>query len=79
MGIKTGIYYFTWYNEQRWTEAPITGTPLLGQYDSSDPSIISWQLDLLRYCGIDYVIFELIPEDDWGFATVERGIDAAVA
>ena len=79
MGIKTGIYYFTWYNAQRWKEAPVKDTPLMGQYDSSDPSIISWQLDLIRYCGIDYVIFELIPEDDWGFATVERGIDAAIA
>jgi hypothetical protein len=79
MGIKTGIYYFTWYNEQRWKEAPVRDAPLVGQYDSSDPSIISWQLDLIRYCGIDYVIFELIPESDWGFATVERGIDAAIA
>ena len=79
MGIKTGIYYFTWYNEQRWKEAPVKDTPLLGQYDSTDPSIISWQLDLIRYCGIDYVIFQLIPEDDWGFATVERGIAAAIA
>jgi hypothetical protein len=79
MGIKTGIYYFTWYNEQRWKEAPVKDTPLLGQYDSTDPSIVLWQLDLIRYCGIDYVIFQLIPEDDWGFATVERGIDTAIA
>jgi hypothetical protein len=79
MGIRTGIYYFTWYNEQRWKEAPFKDAPLLGQYDSSDPSIISWQLDLIRYCGIDYVIFQLIRDDDWGFATVERGIDAAIA
>ena len=66
MSLKTGIYYFTWYNEQRWNEAPVKDTPLLGRYDSSDPSIISWQLDLIRCCGIDYVIFELIPESDWG-------------
>jgi hypothetical protein len=79
MGIKTGIYYFTWYNEQRWREAPVKHTPLLGQYDSSDPAIVWWQLDLIRYCGLDYVVFELIPEDDWGFATVERGIDTAIA
>ena len=79
MSIQTGIYYFTWYNEQRWREAPVKDTPLLGQYDSSDASIISWQLDLIRYCGIDYVIFELIPAGNWGFATVERGIDTAIA
>jgi hypothetical protein len=79
MSIKTGIYYFTWYNEQRWNEVPATDTPILGQYDSADPSVISWQLDLIRYCGIDYVIFQLIPDDDWGFATVERGIGVAIA
>ncbi len=79
MGVKTGIYYFPWYNEQRWKEAPFKYTPLLGPYDSSDPAIIAWQLDLIRYCGIDYVIFELVPEGDWAFATVERGIDGAIA
>src|SRR6266498_3437311 len=78
MAIKTGIYYYTWYNEERWKEAGFKYTPLVGQYDSGDPAIISWQLDLIRYCRIDYVIFELIPEDDWAFATVERGIDAAI-
>ena len=79
MGVKTGIYYFPWYNEQRWKEAPFKYTPLLGRYDSSDPAIIAWQLDLIQYCGIDYVIFELVPEGDWAFATVERGIDGAIA
>lgn len=78
MHIKTGIYYFVWYNGQRWKEAPFKGAPLLGRYDSSDPSIISWQLDLIRYCGIDYVIFVLVPEDDWSFGTVGRAIDAAI-
>jgi hypothetical protein len=76
---QTGIYYFTWYNEQRWKEGHVRYTPLLGRYDSSDHSVIKWQIDLLRYCGIDYVIFELNPETDWGFASLERGINAAIA
>jgi hypothetical protein len=79
MATPTGIFYFTWYNEQRWTEARFRYTPLLGRYDSSDPSVVAWQIDLIRYCGIDYVIFELNPEADWGFATLERGIETAIA
>ena len=27
MGVKTGIYYFTWYNAQRWAEAPVPSSP----------------------------------------------------
>lgn len=78
MPVTTGIYYFVWYNERRWKEAPFSGAPLLGRYDSSDPFVISWQLDLIRHCGIDYVIFVLVPEDDWAFGTVGRAIETAL-
>jgi len=51
---------------------------VLGLYDSADASVVAWQLDLIRYCGVDYVIFEMNPETDWGFPTVEQGIEAGV-
>jgi hypothetical protein len=76
--IKTAVYFYPWYNEQRWKEAPRKHTPSIGEYHSDDPSVIAWQFDLINYCGFDYVIFELVPESDWCFKTVERSIELAV-
>jgi hypothetical protein len=75
---KFGIYFYPWYNAQRWKEAPRKYTPLIGEYDSTDPNIIEWQLDLIKSCGIDYVIFELIPQYDWCFETVSKSIEIAI-
>jgi len=72
---KVGVYYYPWYNPQRWREAPIKYTPLIGEYDSDDPSVIDWQIEMMKYCGIDYVIFELVPEKDWCYKTVEKSIE----
>ncbi len=77
--LKFGIYYYPWYNKTRWAEAPRVGTPTLGEYDSTDPTVVKTQMDLIIDCGFDYVIFELVPTTDWCFETVDRSIDIAIS
>lgn len=76
--MQFGIYYYPWYNKQRWAEAPRICTPTLGEYDSTDPAVVKEHMDLIADCGFDYVIFELVPTTDWCFQTVDRGIDLAI-
>ncbi len=38
--VQFGIYYYPWYNKQRWAEAPRICTPTLGEYDSTDPAVV---------------------------------------
>jgi hypothetical protein len=64
---KFGVYFYPWYNRQRWQEAPKNHVPIIGEYDSRDLEVIRWQADLIASCGFDYVTFEVVPLDDWCF------------
>ncbi len=77
--MKFGIYFYPWYNRQRWREAPRQHTPLIGEYDSTSSSVIKWQMDLIEWCGFDYVVFEIVPLVDWCFETVIKAIEGAVS
>jgi hypothetical protein len=35
-------------------------------------------MDMIIGCGFDYIIFELVPVNDWCFATVDQSIDIAI-
>lgn len=67
MKTEFGIYYYPWYNAKRWAQHPRKKTPLLGEYDSLDDTTIDNHLDLLLKLGIDYLIFEMLPFNDWAF------------
>jgi len=76
--MRFGVYFYPWYNEQRWGEAPRRHTPLIGEYDSRHPSVINWQMRLMEWCGLDYVVFEFVPLEDWCFSVVAEATGRAI-
>ncbi len=50
------IYYYIWYGgpDHPWDD--VTSTPMIGYYNSSDLSVISWQLSQIRQLGV-YCLF----------------------
>jgi len=76
--LKVGTYFYPWYNEQRWQEAARPYTPFIGEYHSADPQVISWQIDQIVAAAIDYVIFEIVPQDDWCFATMRDATQVCI-
>lgn len=60
-----GVYFFSWYERAKWEESPRRRSPLIGEYDSDDPAVLAWQFDQIKQCGFDYVVFELLPLDNW--------------
>lgn len=50
-----GTYYYPWYSaETHWRDGYLF-TPLLGEYDSRDPGIITTHLAWAQYYGIDFL------------------------
>ena len=62
---KIGIFYYVWYNPDwpfSWDPAKIVDSPVLGYYNSFDPTIIRQHLIWMQDLGIDFVIISW-----WGF------------
>ncbi len=78
VSIKFGLYFYPWYHPQKWKEAPTPYHPLRGFYDSKDPEIVKWQINLIHWCGFDYVIFEFVPVNDWNFGHCVMAIEEAI-
>ena len=60
-----GTFYYTWYNPDSsvsWDTAKIVDKPVLGYYNSCDPTIIKQHLNWMQNVGIDFVITSW-----WGF------------
>lgn len=58
-----GVLYIVWYSAagRHWGEnaySVLTHTPLLGHYDSRDPSIIRQHLSWMQYAGFDFVVID---------------------
>ncbi|MCW3996861.1 MAG: hypothetical protein NWE98_12025 [Candidatus Bathyarchaeota archaeon] len=56
---QIGIFYYTWYNPDlnvSWDRAKIIDTPVLGYYNSCDPSVIRQHLLWMEDLGIDFVV-----------------------
>lgn len=64
---QVGIYYYPWYNAQRWSLHPKKYTPAIGEYDSSHPALIQNHVQQLQELGVDYVVIEMLPVNDWAF------------
>lgn len=62
---KIGIFYYVWYNPEwtvSWDTAKIVDKPVLGYYNSCDPTVIKQHLVWMQNLGIDFVIISW-----WGF------------
>jgi hypothetical protein len=77
--MKFGVYFYPWYHQKKWDEAPVPHHPLRGLYDSRDPEILTWQMDLIQWCGFDYVVFEFVPLKDWNFEHCAIAIEEALS
>jgi hypothetical protein len=54
---KVGVYYYPWYiGNWRVNHRNCPDTPYLGEYDSSDPTVILQHLNWLRQLGINFII-----------------------
>jgi hypothetical protein len=72
---EIGIYYYPWYNKLQWTKHQTKHTPRIGFYDSSDPILLHHHAEMLAKLGVDYVVIETLPIDDWN---AEFSLGAAV-
>ena len=65
---KIGAYYYAWWGigiNNHWVKDNIKGTPSLGYYNSSDPSIADKQVLLAKQHGIDFFAVSWIGKGDW--------------
>jgi hypothetical protein len=65
---KIGAYYYAWWGigiNNHWVKDNIKGTPSLGQYNSSDPSIADKQILLAKQHGIDFFAVSWMGKGDW--------------
>lgn len=56
---QVGIFYYTWYNPDwafSWNQTKIVDTPILGYYNSCDPTIIGQHLRQIENLGVDFVV-----------------------
>ena len=62
---KIGIFYYVWYDTtspESWNKTKIVDTPVLGDYDSCNSTVIKHHLGLIQNLSIDFVIISW-----WGF------------
>lgn len=64
--LLSGVMYHHWYNSGRW-EAGIAYSPLLGFYDSADPSIIQKHADWSKEAGVNAWILDTWITDKDGY------------
>jgi len=67
--VKVGAYYYIWYGLpppyiDHWKES-IKGTPFLGKYNSSDPTIADKHILLAKQHGIDFFAVSWMGKGTW--------------
>ena len=62
---KFGLYFYSWYSKEKWSEHPCLHTPIVGKYKSDNIDLIRWQTDQIARLGVDYIVFELVSNKDW--------------
>jgi hypothetical protein len=55
---KIGVFYYLWYGalESDWKLPKFVDHSVLGNYSSSDPTVIKQQLVLMKEVGIDFIV-----------------------
>ena len=77
---NVGIYYYPWYNAERWKQHRINFTPSIGLYNSSSSEVINYHAELMKYMDIDFVIIEIVPIIDWSYQfVIDSGVHFANA
>ena len=62
--LKVGMFYTAWWDEQdrfrSWQRlhGPNQSVPVLGNYSAGDPQVIRRQYEMMRECGIDFLILD---------------------
>jgi hypothetical protein len=65
---KIGAYYYAWWDigiNNHWVNDNIKGTPFLGYYNSSDPTIADQQILLAEQHGINFFAVSWMGKGDW--------------
>jgi len=73
-----GVYYYPWYNRERWTHHRRYHTSLKGEYNSSDRDVIEWQAQAIVDSGFDYVVVEAVMPGDWCYDFMMKTTDRVV-
>jgi hypothetical protein len=67
---KIGIFYYLWYDTtspESWNKTKIVDTPVLGDYDSCNSTVISQHLRWIQDLNIDFIIISWWGNyDDYG-------------
>lgn len=63
-GPRIGMFYTSWWDERdrfgSWKRlhGPNQSTPVLGNYGAGDPKLIRRHYEMMRECGVDFLIFD---------------------
>jgi hypothetical protein len=55
-----GAYYYPWYFPERWTQEPVTDTPQLGHYSSSDRAVAKRHVQWAKQAGLGFFMVSWI-------------------
>jgi hypothetical protein len=78
--VKIGAYYYLWWGipfNNHWNEC-VKGTPLLWQYNSSDPEAADRHILLAKQHGIDFFAVSWMGRGlwiDWDFDDIDRNLN----
>jgi hypothetical protein len=77
--LKLGAYYYIWWGipfNNHWNEA-VKGTPFLGKYNSSDPTVADQHILLAKQHGIDFFAVSWMGNGtwaDWDFDEIDYNL-----
>jgi glycoprotein endo-alpha-1,2-mannosidase len=58
-----GAYYYPWYYKERWTREPVTNTPKLGWYSSSDGKVAADHIRWAKQADLDFFLVSWLSPD----------------
>jgi len=61
--LLVGAYYYPWYYKERWTREPVTNTPKLGWYSSSDRKIAADHVHWAKQADLDFFLISWLSPD----------------
>lgn len=64
---NVGLYFYGWYDHNKWTSHRFPYRPQIGFYHSGDPRAARWQVEQIARTGVDFVAFEMVPHSDQSF------------
>ena len=79
--VKVGAYYYLWSGipfNNHWNEC-VKGTPLLWQYNSSDPDVADRHILLAKQHGIDFFAISWVGRGlwvDWDFDDIDQNLNS---